>query len=325
MLSAASSAATGEAPPVLDVRGLEVSYRDRQVLKGLDLSIEKGAVVGLLGPNGAGKTTLIRTICGRVRPDHGSVSIEGRPNRQRASLNRLGLVPQEIGLYPHLTVRENLEAFARLSGLDAASSREAVDWALDVARLSTRSGDRIAILSGGWKRRANIAAAILHNPALLILDEPTVGVDVDARHDLHELIGQLAREGMGVLIATHDLEQAETICSRVGFLLDGRIELTGSPQELIDAHFGTEAVIVIELRQVPTDAQRAALTRAGFTPSNAAMSWTIYGKADDAVVSNLSVRLDRLGINAREIRHRKPGLDTLFLKLARQSADGAAA
>ena len=169
----------------------------------------------------------------------------------------------------------------------------------------------------------NIAAAILHNPALLILDEPTVGVDVDARNDLHELISQLAGGGMGVLIATHDLEQAEAICTRVGFLLDGRIELNGKPQDLVDDHFGNQAVIVIELRRAATEAQRNALTRAGFSSGNAGMSWTIYGDADDAVVNNLSVRLTRLGVDAREIRHRKPGLDTLFLKLTRRDAEVA--
>lgn len=319
------AAARPDAGDVLEVTGLRVSYHDREVLRGLDLHIEKGAVFGLLGPNGAGKTTFIRTICGRIKPSAGSVTVDGLPNRRRSALRRIGLVPQEIGLYQHLTVHENLAVFARLSGLAAAEARHAVEWAIDVARLASRSGDRVEILSGGWKRRANIAAAILHNPALLILDEPTVGVDVDARNDLNDLIGQLARDGMGVMIATHDLQQAEAICTRIGFLLDGRIELSGKPQELVGQHFGNQAVIIIELRRAASEGQRSALTKAGFAPSNAGMTWTIYGDADDAVVGNLSVRLSRLGIDAREIRHRKPGLDTLFLKLTRKDTQGAAA
>jgi ABC-2 type transport system ATP-binding protein len=307
---------------VLDISHLTVSYGRRQVLHGLDLKIEPGAIYGLLGPNGAGKTTLIRTICGRIVPQSGSVAIEGHSNRSKSTLRRIGLVPQEIGLYAHLTVRENLQAFGRLSGLSAAETRSAVEWAEKVTRLSERHGERIDILSGGWKRRVNIAAAILHRPALLILDEPTVGVDVDARNELHEVIRDLTHSGMAVLIATHDLDQAETICTSVGFLLHGTIAPAGAPQALIDKEFGGQTVVLIELRRPLTAAQRKALLKAGFVASNGEMTWSIFGKTDDAISTSLSTRLDQLGISAREIRHRKPGLDTLFLQLTRRQPEG---
>jgi ABC-2 type transport system ATP-binding protein len=306
--------------PVLDIAQLTVSYGHRQVLKQLDLRIEAGAIYGLLGPNGAGKTTLIRTICGRIVPTSGTVSIEGLSNRKKSTLRRIGLVPQEIGLYSHLTVRENLQAFGRLSGMSAAETRDAVKWAEDVTRLSERHGERLDILSGGWKRRVNIAAAILHRPALLILDEPTVGVDVDARNELHEVIRDLTHSGMAVLIATHDLDQAETICSSVGFLIDGTIGPAGPPQALIDAEFAGGTVVIIELRRSLTALQRSALLKAGFSTSNGEMTWSIFGDVGDAVSTALSAQLDRLGISAREIRHRKPGLDTLFLQLTRKPA-----
>lgn len=303
---------------VLDIEQLTVSYGRRQVLDRLNLQIEPGAIYGLLGPNGAGKTTLIRTICGRILPTSGSVSVEGRSNRKKSTLRRIGLVPQEIGLYSHLTVRENLQAFGRLSGLSAAETREAVEWAEDVTRLSERHSERLDILSGGWKRRVNIAAAILHRPALLILDEPTVGVDVDARNELHEVIKDLTHSGMAVLIATHDLDQAETICSSVGFLRNGAIAPSGAPQALIDNEFAGRTVVIIELRRQLTATQRNALNKAGFVSSNGEMTWSIFGETDDTVSSALSARLERLGISAREIRHRKPGLDTLFLQLTRK-------
>jgi ABC-2 type transport system ATP-binding protein len=309
-------------PLALDIDHLTVSYGRRQVLKQLNLQIEPGSIYGLLGPNGAGKTTLIRTICGRIVPQAGTVSIEGRSNRKKSTLRRIGLVPQEIGLYAHLTVRENLQAFGRLSGLSGAETRDAVDWAEDVTRLSQRHNERLDILSGGWKRRVNIAAAILHHPALLILDEPTVGVDVDARNELHEVIRDLTHAGMAVLIATHDLDQAETICSNVGFLLGGTITTAGSPQGLIDQEFGGRTVVIIELRKPLNAQQRSALQKAGFIASNGDMTWSILGETNDSTSSALSVRLDRLGISTREIRHRKPGLDTLFLHLTRKPGEG---
>lgn len=224
--------------PILAVEGLEVRFGQRQVLRGLHLAIGPGEIFGLLGPNGAGKTTLIRTICGRVTPSAGSATIAGHRAGRRAALNHIGLVPQELALYMHLTVQENLVAFGRLSGLRRRDTNKAVAWALDAARLRERANDRVDILSGGWKRRVNIAAAILHNPSLLILDEPTVGVDVDARNELQDVIRDLSHSGMAVLLATHDLDQAETLCKTVGFLRDGVIDPLGTPRDLIGEVFG---------------------------------------------------------------------------------------
>jgi ABC-2 type transport system ATP-binding protein len=313
--------------PVLSVQSLVVRYRTRDVLTGLDLQIDPGAVFGLLGPNGAGKTTLIRTICGRVRPVSGSIAISGQPNSDRATLARIGLVPQEIALYGHMTVRENLETFARLSGLGARQARDAVAWAEEAAHLSARVNERIEILSGGWKRRVNIAAAILHKPDLLILDEPTVGVDVEARNELHDVIRDLSGGGMGVLLATHDLDQAETLCSAVGFLRDGVIAPQGPPRQLIDEAFADETEIITELRAALTEKQFSVMRQAGFVPSNAGMTWSIMGSGERADAQVMSAMLANAGVSVREIRFRKPGLDTLFVRLARvgSARDEAAA
>ena len=300
----------------LTVSDLRIRYSDRDVLRGLSLNIAAGEIYGLLGPNGAGKTTLIRAICGRLRPVAGSVTVAGFPSGPQA-LRRIGLVPQEIALYAHLTVKENLEVFGRLSGMNAAATKAAVAWASEALRLTERLADRIDILSGGWKRRVNIAAGILHRPALLILDEPTVGVDVDARLSLQEVIQQLSQTGMAVLLATHDLDQAETICTTVGFLRGGVVTPQGPPRALIDSAFGGQHEIFVELRQAPSPNQVLTLAQAGFSASSSGLTWSMLGRASDRSAAELSFDLDKAGIATREVRLRKPGLDSLFVQLSR--------
>jgi ABC-2 type transport system ATP-binding protein len=300
----------------LSVADLRVRYSNRDVLRGLTLNVAPGEIYGLLGPNGAGKTTLIRTICGRLRPVAGSVTVAGFPSGREA-LRRIGLVPQEIALYAHLTVAENLQVFGRLSGMNSAATKAAIAWASEAARLTDRLRDRVDILSGGWKRRVNIAAGILHRPALLILDEPTVGVDVDARNGLQKVILQLSQTGMAVLLATHDLDQAETLCTTVGFLLSGVVSPQGPPRALIDSAFGGQTEIFLELRQVPSPSQVLTLGQAGFWAANSGLTWSMLGRAADGSAAALSVALDKAGIATREIRLRKPGLDSLFVQLSR--------
>jgi ABC-2 type transport system ATP-binding protein len=307
------------APAALAIEGLEVRYGNRQVLRGLDLTVAKGEIYGLLGPNGAGKTTLIRTICGRVRPVGGAVTVAGHAPG-KAALRQIGLVPQELALYGHLTVEENLDVFGRLSGLDAAANKSAIDWAVGAADLASRLKQRTETLSGGWKRRVNIAAAILHRPALLILDEPTVGVDIDARNGLQEVIKQLSHTGMAVLLATHDLDQAETICSTVGFLRDGVVAPQGHPRQLLDGHFGSQREIILELRNVPLDEHGNLLHRAGFSAFNGGLSWVMLGHATERTAAEISASLVDAGIEAREVRLRAPGLDRLFVHLSRDAA-----
>jgi ABC-2 type transport system ATP-binding protein len=273
----------------------------------------------LLGPNGAGKTTLIRTICGRITPVSGSVEIAGMANTERKALRQIGLVPQEIALYSHLTVKENLDVFGRLSGLSRKDTRDAIDWVSHAADLDDRMRDRVEILSGGWKRRVNIAAAILHKPALLILDEPTVGVDVDARNGLHELIMELSRTGMGILLTTHDMEQAETLCATVGFLRNGVVDPQGHPRQLVEDTYHDYKEIIVELRHAATPGQSSLLGGAGFEPSNGDMSWSKFDHPHDISTSKLAGELERSGIEIREIRVREPGLDSLFVHLTREA------
>lgn len=303
-------------PEPLTVADLRVRYGKNDVLRGLSLVLGAGQIYGLLGPNGAGKTTLIRTICGRIKPESGAVRVAGVTGK--ASLRHIGLVPQELALYGHLTARENLSVFGRLSGLSAADTRHAIAWAGEATDIARRLDDRVDILSGGWRRRINIAAAILHRPALLILDEPTVGVDVDARNGLHDVILHLSRSGMGVLLATHDLDQAETLCTTVGFLRDGKLSPEGSPSQLIADAFGGRKEIVLELRQPASQSQVSTLGKAGFISFNSGYTWAMFSSGGDQSIEKLSGALSKAGIETREVRYREPGLDSLFVKLSRQ-------
>jgi ABC-2 type transport system ATP-binding protein len=304
-----------EIEPVLEISGLTIDYGPRRVLRALNLTIGRGEIFGLLGPNGAGKTTLIRTICGRTRAVDGTVTVMGQKLGRRTS-KHIGLAPQEIALFPHLTVGENLEVFGRLSGLNQAETKAAVVWAAEATKVVERIRDRVEVLSGGWKRRLNIAAAIMHRPELLILDEPTAGVDIDARNSLHEVVQQLGQSGMSVLVATHDLDQAEHLCDRVGFLRNGKIAPIGHPRLLIEEVFGRQEEIVVQLNERPTAAQVCVLDQAGFSSIGGSFNWSSLTEKSDRSVGDLSNLMDHVGLSAKEITLRKPGLDTLFLRLS---------
>jgi ABC-2 type transport system ATP-binding protein len=298
----------------LAIRGLSVRYNERTVLSDLDLDVARGTVMGLLGPNGAGKTTLIRAICGRVRRRAGSILVGGEPEVAKAR-RFIGLVPQEIALFQHLTARENLVAFGSLSGLSGAQVRNAIDWAADATALATRLDDHVSVLSSGWRRRVNICAAILHKPVLLILDEPTVGIDMLSREWLAGTMRRFADEGMGILLATHDLEGAEVVCDRVGFLNAGRIERQGDPRELIRADFGDHSEVVVTLHSTPSAAQRITLEAEGYRTVDNGSTWTVVGSVRDGA-NEIAKTFTRNSLKVREIRIREPGLASLFARLS---------
>jgi ABC-2 type transport system ATP-binding protein len=210
-------------------------FGDRVAVADVSFSIAAGETYGLLGPNGAGKTTTIRLICGLLRRDGGTVTVDGMrvDEHALAAKSRIGYVPQDVALYPDLTARENLEFIGRLYKLRTKVLRERVAEVLEMVDLGDRANDRVDSFSGGMKRRCNIAAGLLHNPALLILDEPTVGVDPQSRHAILESVQRLGREGMAILYTTHYMEEAERICDRVGIIDQGRVIAEGTRRELV--------------------------------------------------------------------------------------------
>ncbi|MFF4550084.1 ATP-binding cassette domain-containing protein [Streptomyces sp. NPDC001435] len=223
------------ARPVLDCAHLVRRFGDRTAVDDVSLRIAPGETYGLLGPNGAGKTTTIRMVCGLLRPDAGTVCVADRPVGTAAGPAKqlIGFVPQDVALYPDLSVRENLRFFGRLYRLPRRRLERRVDEVLDLIDLVARAGDRVDSLSGGMRRRLNIGAGLVHSPTLLVLDEPTVGVDPQSRHAILESVTRFGEEGMAVLYTTHYMEEAERLCDRVGIIDRGRLVAEGSPRELV--------------------------------------------------------------------------------------------
>jgi ABC-2 type transport system ATP-binding protein len=302
--------------PVLVVRAARRSLGGRVVLDGVDLSVEAGRTLALLGPNGAGKTSLVRAICGRLALDSGSVRVAGTdPQAQRAARARLGLVPQELALYPDLSVRENLEVFAGLLGVPASARPRAVAEALTWADLHERAQSPARLLSGGMQRRLNVAVATLHAPALLLLDEPTVGVDPQARERLHTLLRDLRARGTALLLATHDLDQAAELGDHVAIMVSGRVRAWGTPAELVHAHIGATHELWLRLASAPGDTLRAHLGGLGLAALGAATDWTGPCRAGLAGLQELSAQVAMLGGHVQELRLREASLRGVFFRV----------
>jgi ABC-2 type transport system ATP-binding protein len=223
--------------PVLSCRGLVKRFGERVAVDGVGFEIARGECYGLLGPNGAGKTTTISMLCGLLARDGGEVVVEGEPIDTRTVEARaaIGYVPQEIALYETQSARDNLRFFGRLYGLRGARLAERVEASLDAVGLGDRGDDKIEAYSGGMRRRANIAVGLLHEPKLLVLDEPTVGVDPQSRNAILEAIAVLVEAGLAVLYTTHYMEEAERLCHRVGVMDAGRLLVEGTRRELTAA------------------------------------------------------------------------------------------
>ena len=216
----------------IDVRGLNKSFGKKHVVKDFSLQVRRGEIYGFLGPNGSGKTTSIRMLCGLLKPDSGSGACLGHDViRETAAIKReVGYMTQRFSLWEDLTIRENLEFVARMYGMP--DRRQAVDAALEGLGLAERQDQLAGTLSGGWKQRLALAACMLHRPQLLLLDEPTAGVDPQARRDFWEEIHALAAKGISVLVATHYMDEAER-CHRLAYIAYGKLLATGTPDEVL--------------------------------------------------------------------------------------------
>jgi ABC-2 type transport system ATP-binding protein len=233
---------------ILEARNLTKKYGDLTAVNDLNLAIRKGEIFGLLGPNGAGKTTAISMITGLLRPTSGSVMVDAldlqtHTNEVKA---KLGLVPQELALYPTLSARDNLDFFGSIYGLKGKHLRERVDAMLEMVELADRANEAIKKYSGGMKRRINIAAGLLHQPQVLFLDEPTVGVDPQSRNAIFEAVEALNRSGMTVIYTTHYMEEAQRLCHRVAIIDEGQIIALDTPQALINSLGGGILAVGLE-------------------------------------------------------------------------------
>ena len=231
---------------VLVVNGLRKSYGDNEVVRGLDFSIRRGECFGLLGPNGAGKTTTLRCCLGLTEPNAGSITLVGEavPINARQARARVGVVPQMDNLDPDFTVVENLRIYGRYFRMPDAVVRERIPRLLEFAGLSAKGGVSIRTLSGGMKRRLTLARALINDPELLILDEPTTGLDPQARHLIWDGLRQLVSQGKTILLTTHFMDEAERLCSRLAVIDHGVMIASDSPRALIAAHVEPEVVEV---------------------------------------------------------------------------------
>ncbi len=231
---------------VLRARGLRKRYGELEVVSGLDLDVEPGECFGLLGPNGAGKTTTLRVCLGLTRPDEGEVELLGEPvpRRAREARSRIGVVPQFDNLDPDFTVAENLMVFGRYFDLPPREIAGKLPGLLEFAGLAGREDARIAALSGGMKRRLTLARALINDPQLLVLDEPTTGLDPQARHLIWERLRRLTHEGKTLVLTTHFMEEAERLCHRLAIMDRGRVIAIGTPRSLIAEHIEPQVVEV---------------------------------------------------------------------------------
>ena len=228
----ASAAATAVSLRCSDLRK---RFGERLAVDGVSFEIAAGETYGLLGPNGAGKTTTISMICGILGRDGGDVVVDGVPIKAGATAakQKIGYVPQDLAIYPDLSAQENLRFFGRLYGMPGHELTRRIDEVLEIVALTDRAKERTEHLSGGMKRRLNIAIGLLHRPCLLILDEPTVGVDPQSRNAILESVEALSAEGMAILYTTHYMEEAERLCDRVGIIDEGRIIAEGTRRDLV--------------------------------------------------------------------------------------------
>jgi linearmycin/streptolysin S transport system ATP-binding protein len=309
-----------EAPaarPVLDCRGLRKRFGELEAVRGVSFRIGEGETYGLLGPNGAGKTTTISMVCGLLDADAGDVLVAGTPltTRSVAAKAAIGFVPQELAIYPDLTARENLRFFARLYGLRDRDASARVAEVLDVIGLAERAGDQAKTYSGGMQRRLNIGIGLLHRPKLLVLDEPTVGVDPQSRNAILEGVEALAAQGMAVLYTTHYMEEAERLCDRIGIIDLGELKAEGTRAELVSmvgAHdrvrlegVGGLEVAAAECRKLPA-VQAASVEDGGLQ--------LIVDQVRN-LLPELLQRVAAAGVAVHAVEVVEPDLEAVFLHL----------
>jgi ABC-2 type transport system ATP-binding protein len=303
----------GDSLPILDIQRANKAFGGTRALDGASLELRQGEWLGLLGPNGAGKTTLVRAIAGRVRLDGGQVRLFGcaldGSAAGSAARRRLGIVPQDFAIYPRLTAAENLWTFGRLLGLRGSQLAERVRWALSWIGLEDRANDVSIGFSGGMKRRLNLGCGVLHRPEVILLDEPTAGVDPQSRQRIWEMLDELRRDGASLVLTTHQLDEAQSVCDRIVILDHGRDIAAGTLSELIRETVGSDRRVTLVLDRTPD----AALTLAGVQIDGKALSCRVADVATE--LQSLLKRVHDSGLGIEDVRVEAPSLQAVFLHL----------
>jgi len=314
----------GFAPVVLAARNLVRRFGDRVAVDGISFEVRAGESVGLLGPNGAGKTTTFSMVTGLLRPDSGELLLGGAAlvSDTDPIKRRLGLVPQDLALYEELDARRNLGFFAAIQGVGRSRIPEAVRSALEFVGLSDRADDRVGTFSGGMKRRLNLAAALLHDPDILLLDEPTVGVDPQSRNAIFDNIAELRRRGKTLLYTTHYMEEVERLCDRVIIIDRGRIVADDSLARLRHrAGAGAGAELRIELEEPAPETLTGILRDIPGIGSVRIDGRSVQVRVGSLAAGSSQVlgRLAEAGIGVRSFSAEPPNLEAVFLELTGRS------
>jgi len=305
---------------VLSVSGLSKSFGARRAVDGVSFKVQRGQTIGLLGPNGAGKSTTVSMICGLIKPDAGSVTLDGEPVTQGASAakQKLGLVPQDLALYEELPAIENLKLFGALYGLKGAALKKRAEEVLALVGLSDRAKDKPSTFSGGMKRRLNIAAALLHDPQLLILDEPTVGVDPQSRNAIFDTLEALKAQGRSLIYTSHYMEEVERLADHIVIIDHGKVLADAAPADLY-RRLPTQAALQVELADtdiLPAELLVASLASlpgvAGVRREGVSLDISLHGAAHAAPVLRW---LDEQGHTLTHFATARTKLEDIFLSL----------
>ena len=306
-----------ETSAMLEATHLSRSFGTRLAVDDVSFRVAPGETYGLLGPNGAGKTTTIRLVCGLLSADTGEVTVAGMQVRATTTTAKaqIGYVPQDVSLYPDLTARENLTFFGRLYRLRGKALAQRVDEVLDLIDLRDRGNDRVESFSGGMKRRLNIGASLLHRPRLLVLDEPTVGVDPQSRHAILESIQTLGSAGLAVLYTTHYMEEAERLCDRIGIIDHGHLIAEGTSRELVSQVGQKDRITLSAIGSLAAFAQECR-TLEGIEHADVSDSSVQLLARDGRLrLPQVLEAATRTGTSVRSVEVEEPDLEAVFLHL----------
>ncbi len=306
---------------LLNVRGLSKSYGERRAVDGVSFQVQAGQTVGLIGPNGAGKSTTVSMICGLLRPDAGSVEFDGVAigDGRSDAKRKIGYVPQDLALYEELSARENLRLFAGLYGLKGKAMAARCDDVLALVNLHERAGDKPATFSGGMKRRLNIAAALMHDPQLLILDEPTVGVDPQSRNAIFDTLDKLKAMGRSLIYTSHYMEEVERLADHIVVIDHGKVLADESPAALY-ARLPAQAALRVELDQVaPASLVDAIAALPGVTAAAAGAGGLDIALATGADALPVMAWLHAHGCRPLHFATARTKLEDIFLNLTGRS------
>ena len=306
---------------MLKIKDIKKSFGKNEVVKGITFSVQKGESFGLLGPNGAGKSTTISMICGLLPFDAGEIEVAGKSVKKdpMSTKKKIGVVPQDIALYPTMSAKDNLVFWGKMYGLTGAQANKRAAEVLEYVGLKDRAKEKIETFSGGMKRRINIGAALMHKPELLIMDEPTVGIDPQSRNHILETVKKLNQEGMTVIYTSHYMEEVEYLCERIGIVDHGQMIALGTKQELCNRLAGG-TVITLQLNEIESEfitfVKELSFVEQVVSKDN---TIEIFVTHANLAIGEIVGKAMTSGLQVQAVHVQEPNLESLFLQLTGRS------